>query len=66
MKTLCQSVLSVANERCPALIHKATFYQKIFEKAFKYFSDCREIYDSAKILDEGKISDLGMLVTNPL
>ena len=60
MKTLCQSVVDVAKERCPVLTPKATFLDNTFEKAFRYFADCRHIYDSAKILEEREISDLGM------
>lgn len=59
MKTLCQSVADAAKERCPTLVSKADFIQKTFERAFTLFDACRQLYDSAKILSEGEICDLG-------
>ncbi len=66
MKTLCDSVVEVASDRCPRLKHKADFVGKTFEKAFTYFATCRNIYDSAKVLTEEEISDLGRYNCIPL
>lgn len=52
-------MVNVATERCPALTPKANFLRCTFEKAFTYFSKCRKIYDSGKILSDEEISDLG-------
>ena len=57
MNTLCESVLNTATTRCPALVHKATFVKNTFQKVLHFFSQCRDIYDSSRIL---KIGMLGM------
>ncbi len=53
VKTLCESVVTTATNRCPALVHKAEFVRKTFEKIFNHFSQCRAVYDSSRILDDG-------------
>lgn len=60
-KTLCQSVVDTANSRCPPLVHKAEFVKKTFEKVLHLFSQCREVYDTSKILDDRDIGMLGMI-----
>ena len=60
MKTLCETVVTTANARCPGLVHKAEFARKTFEKVFNLFAQCRKVYDTSKVLDDGDISTLGM------
>ena len=61
--TLCQSMVTIANTRCPALLHQAEFLQLTFTKAFNNFAKCRSIYDSGKALSDDNISELGMYST---
>lgn len=58
-KTLCESVVTTANTRCPELLHKAEFIKKNFVKVFALFGATRDIYDSAKVLSDGDIAELG-------
>ena len=60
MTTLCQSMVTIANNRCPSLLHKAEFLKLTFVKAFTNFAKCRAIYDSGKALCDDDISELGM------
>ena len=60
MNTLCESVLNTATTRCPALVHKATFVKNTFQKVLHLFSQCRDVYDSSRILKDEEIGMLGM------
>ena len=55
---LCKSVVDLAKERCPQLVHKAEFIEKTFLKAFTLFAQCRKIYDSGKVIKENTAKEL--------
>lgn len=57
--SLCESVPSLAKERCPQLLHKAEFVCHTFKKAFNLFGNCHRLYDSGGKLTEEDITDLG-------
>ena len=61
MKTLYDSVLDLAKERCTELIPNAEFVCITFTKAFKLFARCHSLYDSAKELSDADLSGLGMI-----
>lgn len=60
MKTLCDSVPVLAQERCAELVPNAEFVRTTFTKVFGLFSKCHSLYDSSKELTDANLSDLGM------
>ena len=61
LKTLCQAAPELAKKRCPTLLPKAEFIGITFEKVLTLFGKCHSMYDSAKKLSPGDISELGKL-----
>ena len=58
---------------CPTLVPEARELSEKFEKTFKLFANCHNVYDSAKYLPDETINNLGinnkniiLLVTVPL
>lgn len=56
---LCQSVPTLAQERCPQLVPHAQYVCKTFQKAFTLFGQCHSVYDSGGILSDTDIAAVG-------
>ena len=59
IRTLCESVPALANQRCSQLVHKAQFISITFQKAFTLFGRCHSSYDNGKEFSDNDIAALG-------
>ena len=59
IRTLCESVPALANQRCSQLVHNAQFINITFQKAFTLFGRCHSSYDNGKELSDNDIAALG-------
>lgn len=59
MKTLCESISQLAEQRCPELTPKAEHVCMTFKKVFALFGHCHSAYDSSKALTNIEIDALG-------
>jgi len=55
------SITDTAQQHSPALLPAAETVRAKFEKAFELFNSCHVIYDSADLLEEVAITELGKL-----
>ena len=58
-ETLCEAVIQVARSHAPNLVEDATAIARKFQQAFNLFSRCHLVYDSAKLLEDTVINELG-------
>ena len=58
-ETLCEAVIQVAQSHAPNLVEDATAIAHKFKHAFSLFSCCHLVYDSAKLLEDTVINELG-------
>jgi len=58
LSTLCHSVVLVAQNHCPATLHKALVIEAQFKKVLSLFHDCHQLYDGNAITDDN-IDKLG-------
>lgn len=56
---LCCAVTDVAQHHAPALLPAAQIVADKFRKVFSLFGACHNVYDSAKMLEEATVDDLG-------
>lgn len=59
--TMCASMLTLAQARCPSLVAEATTLFTKFKELFRLFALCHKVYDSNYVTDEN-ISALGRLL----
>ena len=58
-ETHCDSIVLVAEQNAPELLDAAVFTAEKFRCAFSLFSNCHLLYDSAKMLKDSDIDELG-------
>jgi len=59
---LCSAVTDVAQQHAPTLLPAAQTVADKFREVFSLFGACHSVYDSAKMLEEAKVDDLGKYI----
>ena len=59
IKTLCSSVVTVAQQHCPVVLPQAQEIESRFMKVLVLFQCCHKLYDSG-VLNDAEIEELGM------
>ena len=57
--TLCRAVITAAERNAPALLQQAEAIADKFMQAFNLFGRCHRIYDSAELLSDMDLTELG-------